>query len=168
MIILGIDPTSGAESLLGVAAFSTVSLDILLLEAVKTDPQYKKSMPKRVKQLASQLSLYMCSVIPERVYIESTVMRGKGGESLARATGAFMVQAPIEASITFINNGTVKKIVGGHGKAEKLQVAEGLLDFFKSNDSSVVKISRAINGEEWDKTDALAIAVAGYLSESKI
>lgn len=160
-IFFGLDPSSGANSRLGVAAFESTDKELILFEGLEPDKLFKKDFTRRVKSLQDQLdSLVVYLGEPPVVAgIESTVMAGRGGESLARATGAFMTCFDYDTDVDFINNGTVKKTVGGHGKAEKLEVALGVLKWSESNPKTHSKVKAAIEAELFDQLDALAIAI---------
>lgn len=163
MWICGIDPTSGSKSKLGLAAFNPETLSIRTCGA-ESDPRNKKNLRLRLQDLAGLTDLWFktLDVDISAVYMESTVMLGKGGESLARATGALMVVTPRKAEFDFVHNTTVKRIVGGSGKAEKEEVALGLLQYFQYNQKSCETIQDLIQLKDFDQLDALAIAVAGY------
>lgn len=166
MLICGIDPTSGADSRLGMAAFNAKTLEIVVVDSAAPHVKNKKDLRRRIQDLVESLVWFLnaasISNSINEIYMEKTVMRGKGGQSLERATGAFMAATPRSAKFDFVHNTTVKKIVGGSGKSEKHQVALGLLQYFGKNESSCDKIQELIETQEWDAIDALAIAVAGY------
>ena len=57
-----------------------------------------------------------------------------------------------------IQNTSVKRLVGGTGTADKLQVAKGVQAYFKGSTT----IEKYIKEENWDILDAAAIAISGY------
>ena len=90
-------------------------------------------------------------------------MRGKGGETLQRMIGAYMSQFPYDCPSIHVQNTTVKKVVGGSGKAEKDQVAAGVAAWFSSNSASASLIKELTLKHEYEILDSLAIGITGYL-----
>jgi len=165
MIVIGIDPTSGANSLLGISAIDYAEQEIILSEQILVPKEYAKSLHKRIVFIYETVSDVLGCFDPNedtRAFFESTVMRGKGGESLARATGAIMAGIPSFMEAEPIHNTTVKLIVGGSGNSDKLAVARGVLKWAQGNEASEAIVREAIQMGQWDKIDSLAIAIAGF------
>jgi Holliday junction resolvasome RuvABC endonuclease subunit len=98
----------------------------------------------------------------DKVFIESFVMRGKGGETLARLTGALISTVPDKAQFKEVQNTSVKKIIGGSGSDDKKVVANALLKLYPNQ---VDLIQNLIDAEDYDALDALAIVTAGLKNE---
>ncbi len=154
-LVVGLDPGTGKSSPTGFACFDPDSREIVHTEEVTSKaPEYKD----RYREIASRVRELLECIDPELdvlVACESFVMRGKGGEILARLTGALMAAVPAHHRFTFVANTTVKKAIAGHGHAEKSEVAEGVKVFFKLKELKVGDIS-----------DALAIGITGHLKET--
>jgi Holliday junction resolvasome RuvABC endonuclease subunit len=101
---------------------------------------------------------------PYTVCIEQFVMRGKGGESLNRLIGSYMASiSPSQGNVIHVQNTSVKKVIAGHGHADKASVSAGLETFFSSNKESVAIVKTLTQRGEFDILDALAIGATGYL-----
>lgn len=162
-IVIAIDPGTGRTSPTGFVAFDPDLRMILHHQRVTST---HKDTRHRIKDIFEQVSTAISAIDPDleaNVFCESFVMRGKGGETLARLTGAFMVAVPYEISFEFVQNTTVKRIVGGSGKADKAAVAKGVYLWFENAPLETrAKIEQLIEDEEWDVLDALAIGIAGW------
>lgn len=167
-LIIGIDTSSGAKSETGYSVFNAETKEIISAESFAVPKAYGGSLHYRVRFIAGVMEDAFMAVLNKypaaRVYcyIESTVMRGKGGESLARATGAVLAACPYSFEQEFISNSTVKMLVGGHGRAEKGTVAAGVLDWFSGN----ALVAELIEQQKWDALDSLAIGIAGWMREN--
>lgn len=160
MLIMSVDPASGATSRCGVALFDTETRDIYTYAAIGTSA---KTTYARIQDVCGQVSgLYMKD---SKVWLEAFVMRGKSGETLQRLIGGIIARLPKGAAINEVYNTTVKKAVGGHGGASKEEVALGVLKYFTDNKVSSEIIKNLIYDKEYDILDAFAIGIAG--SESK-
>ena len=73
----------------------------------------------------------------------------------------------MNCKVTEVYNTTVKKNVGGHGRASKQEVAKGVLKFFKKKEHAHTIIQEFIKTESWNILDAFAIANAGLQNEKK-
>ena len=159
-IVVGLDPGLKAQ---GFVAFDPDSKELLYAARLVTK---KKLQWERIKDIASQVEDGLASIDPEIelfVFCEAFVLRGKAGEALARLTGALMSSVPNQASFDFCYNTTVKKVIGGHGHAEKSQVAAGVYKWAASN-AEPQKPGRAlIEAGEMDVLDAFAIGLAGWM-----
>lgn len=163
-LVLAIDPGSGVSSPTGIALFNPVTKDIIHTTNLYT--QYKPT-EHRIKDITEQLSSLLNQLSGEtyEVYIESFVMRGKGGETLQRLIGAFLAAIPFHVKIRFVQNTKVKLAMAQHGHAEKLQVCQGVIDWFASNKQSHELLTKLTQRHEYDIMDSLAIGVTGWLSK---
>lgn len=165
-VVIGIDPGTGVSSPLGFAVFDIASRDILAIDEIYPGESYKQRrlMPlyKKIRSINNQIEPFVL-MYPglKAVYIESFVMRGKGGETLQRLVGGIMAIVPDGIPFREVANTRVKMIVGGKGSADKEQVAKGVLAFFSPNPESKKIIEKAIEVKAFDALDAFAIAIAG-------
>jgi Holliday junction resolvasome RuvABC endonuclease subunit len=158
MQIVGIDPGTGSTSPLGVVTVDFTDRSIKGYAEYWSDGG---NATARIRDIAS----HMCKDWPEVVDIvavEYFVMRGKGGETLARMVGAVLGCLPPLSQYVEVQNSTLKKFVGGHGAASKEEVAEGVLEYFMINDNSLALVTEFVLEERWDLVDALAIAITAY------
>jgi Holliday junction resolvasome RuvABC endonuclease subunit len=167
-IVIGLDPGTGISSPTGFAAFDPDAQVLLHAQEVWTS---KQEFSERIKEIADQVEELLFAIDPDvnvTVYVESFVMRGKGGEMLARLTGALMASVPDHCQpVATIQNTTVKKIVGGHGRADKAEVANGVHTYFQADAESRERVQAYINAKLFDVLDALAIGIAGHLRATK-
>lgn len=162
-IIVGIDPSSGSTSPAGFAVFCPESKEILYTEAITVK---KRELRYRIRDISTRVSELMLAIDPDAdvtVFLEKFVMAGKPGEMLARASGAIISALPEHVKFDEVQNTTVKKVVGGNGRAEKYQVAKGVYNWFGSQPL----LEDAIEKEQWDIVDALAIGLTGWLREEE-
>lgn len=165
-IIVGIDPSSGARSKIGYSIFDSETNKIQLAGSFAVPVEHTKTLHHRVRYINRHMEAILTSLHPAKqsfCYIECTVMRGRGGESLARATGALLAAVPYFCEQEFIFNTTTKMLVGGHGHAEKDEVAAGVLNWFEGSDV----VAKLIEEKDWDAIDSLAVGVAGLIRESQ-
>lgn len=159
MIIVGVDPGTGLNSALGVVKVNFDTLEIgFMREHWASDD---KNATSRIRKISSALWGNWDEPV-DAVASEYFVMRGKGGETLARMVGAVIATLPPMSKFIEVQNSTVKMIVGGHGAAPKEDVAEGVFAYFSANEESQDKIVDLIAEEKWDLLDALAIAITAY------
>lgn len=165
--IIGIDPSSGAKSAVGACIIKPSTREIIDVNETIC-PKYM-SVEQRIKLINKDLKNFLYPRYTKGnilIAIEFTVMAGKGGESLNRAIGAIIAATPIDqdgAVYRNVQNTTVKKLVAGTGKAEKEDVAYGLLNFFSSNKDACNIINNLTVLGKYDILDAIAIAVTGYI-----
>lgn len=162
MLAIGIDPSSGSSSPVGLAIYDIESREILLVEEIKT--QKGDPVHLRLIDIHEQLATILMALDPEErayAFIENFVMQGKNGQLLAQATGAIMCAVPSFCEYAPVHNITMKKFVGGSGKSDKAEVARGVLSYFSSNADSEQKVRELINAGKWDVLDALGLAIAG-------
>lgn len=163
-LVLSIDPGSGASSPTGIALFNPKTKDVI--HVTNFFSQYKPT-EHRIKDITEQLASLVNQLHGENyeVYIESFVMRGKGGETLQRLIGAFLSVIPYHVKIRFVQNTKVKVVMGQHGHAEKLQVCQGVINWFASNKEAHEMLTKLTQRGEFDIMDSLAIGVTGWLSK---
>lgn len=159
-LILGIDPSTGSSSPVGIALFNAETKDIIFYTNILTK---KKQLHHRIRDISQQLAAILAEIPnPYTIVIERFVMRGVGGESLQRVIGAYMALIPYECELTFVQNTTAKKVMAGHGHAEKIDVALGVLNWFKGNEASYNIIKELTNKKEFDILDAFALGVTAW------
>lgn len=169
LIIIGIDPGFGVKSPTAVSIFDSV--DGYIFEAFMQTPGNLKEETEKLsfisKTIAHRLDLklneYENSSKRIRICIEDFVMRGKGGQTLARLTGAIIGAMPeyLCKDIKYCRNTTVKMYIGGHGHASKEEVAQGVLGWFSDVPAMKEMVAKWIRNEQWDLTDSLAIGITG-------
>lgn len=166
-IIVGVDPGTGSSSDTGFVAFDSDTLEIFYAVEVGTE---RREVRHRIKDIVEVVAGLLTELSmrgpPVQAYIESFVMRGKGGETLQRLIGAIMATAPEEVSLDHVQNTTVKLAMAGHGHADKVSVAVGTLDYFVSNNKSHEYIKSLLKSKKFDILDAFAIGVTGWQKSS--
>ena len=164
MKVLGIDPGTGLSSPLGLVFYDHDTGTILwygsIGEEFKKLPAIKR-IQKITRKVVEIVDILTVSDPDPLICIENFVMRGKGGETLQMLIGAIISQLPQGSVIIQPYNTSVKKAVGGTGKADKLQVAQGVRNHFSPCTSAVITIDELIAKEAWDILDALAIGITG-------
>jgi Holliday junction resolvasome RuvABC endonuclease subunit len=164
MKVFGVDPGAGVKSPTAVTAFEPIK-DYLIGGSLITPGDFEKETDRKMKFMADSFAREINQMEISKgdlICFESFVMRGKGGETLQRLIGAFLSKVPYNVEIMHVQNTAVKKHVGGSGKASKLEVAEGLLEFFKADKYMKQTLTKHIDQRNWDFLDALAIGVTGY------
>lgn len=155
---MAIDPGTGVSSPAGFVEFNAEGR----IFTAKTITTKKKTANERLKEITSQIQEQMTGEA-DLICIENFYLRGLGGQTLQRMIGASIGVSPSKTPIQEVQNTTVKRIVGGTGKADKETVADGVYHWFAERDSeSVGIIQRLICDEQWDILDAFAIGIAGY------
>lgn len=167
-LIIGIDPSSGAASALGICIIDSRNRKILDIDEILPAGKYT-SVEVRIRLIANKLK----QILSKYYYYESalvatefTIMKGKGGESLNRAIGAIISSVPLEKDGWIwknVQNTSVKLLVAGAGNAEKEAVALGTEKFFINDPPSIDIIKSLIKLEKWDIMDATAIGITAYL-----
>lgn len=162
MIVVAIDPASGASSPCGIAVFDTDTKDIFFLENVTA---HHRRFERRIKRIVDQIRPLIEVVesfgAPYFFFFESFVIKGRAADILYKVIGGLLTLPSDQAIVEPVPNTSVKLIVAGHGHAEKLQVAFGVVEYFKDNEASLKVVKDAITNNEFDKLDALAIGIAG-------
>jgi Holliday junction resolvasome RuvABC endonuclease subunit len=161
VIIMGVDPGTGASSYTGVGVFDTNTKEIYGVYILKT---VEKTADKRIRECAEEFDRVLDNYLEQElvVCLETTVMQGKGGQTYQKLVGAFVGRIPLHVEIRHVYNTSVKLTVGGTGKAAKEQVAAGVLKYFSSNKASAELVQELIDNEDWDETDALAVGITGH------
>lgn len=163
--VFGIDPGTGSKSACGVCLLDVEENTVVWSASIYPKGKASPTMPAhhRIKHINENLQqLYlsavdMCDDTGTRVVvgIESFVMKGKSGETLAQFKGAVMSGLPFEADIREVQNTTVKKYAGNSGKADKLQIAEALKEKLPASKELLQEL---IDNGRWDEVDAIGIA----------
>lgn len=164
MIVLGIDPATGASSPTGAAAFDSSDMSILFTREITTsqrDNEHRK---------LAKLSLEVSGVYDEIadrsdvvVGCESFVMVGKTGQLLQRLIGSYISRIPLAWHFEQVSNTSMKRVVSGSGEGDKLDVALGCEFFFRNSPVAKSYIQALIKDQRWDRTDAVGIAVAAFI-----
>jgi Holliday junction resolvasome RuvABC endonuclease subunit len=182
MLICGIDPGSGKSSPSAVVAFDPETKYIESVKIINGSKDFTEAMLASPNELGDYIS-----VLPEdtKYYIEKFVMRGRGGETLQKFVGAFLHKLYSRSKdVSFVQNTSVKALIGAHGQCSKEDIGIGVLSWFSDNDLSVkiieniLKEATYIHPDEVDKKrkpkskitqwgkfdilDAFAIAITGY------
>lgn len=159
-IVVGIDPSSNS------AGFAAIDIDARELLHAETIVANSKAAPReRIRFIADAIGLLLESIDPDAdvcVFSENTVMRGAGGATFQRCIGAIQSRVPMRMTFMDIQNTTVKKLVGGHGKADKVEVAYGARSWL----SQQHQLDHLITTGQFDVTDAVAIGIAGLLKHA--
>ena len=164
-LILAIDPSTGSSSPVGIALFNAQTKGIIFYTNILTK---KKLLHHRIRDIIEQLTAIMDEIPkPYTVVIEQFVMRGKGGESLQRVIGAYMALIPYECELVFVQNTTAKLFIGGHGHAEKAEVCQGVMRWFKDNETSFQITKELTTKCEYDIIDAFALGVSAWIKKTQ-
>lgn len=169
-IIIGIDPGSGASSPTGFSAFFSDTLEILYAGNITTP---KRDLKDRIKHISDVFEATLLEIrkefptVPIICFIESFVMRGKGGETLQRLIGSLMGRIPYDVPLFHVQNTRIKLAMAGHGHADKQSVGAGLLQKFLTNPDSHGLIEKLLAKGEADIIDSLAIGLTGWQNEPK-
>lgn len=166
-IVVCLDPGTGVKSPTGFAAFDSKTNEILW--AIQRGSAFKP-LRHRIRDISDAIEETMLdleiAIEQDRdvlCCIESFVMKGKGGETLQRLIGSLMGRVPYRWEFIEVPNTTVKKVLGGHGHAEKAEVAKGVFAYFSTNKKSKDLIEQLIiRGDQWDVLDAFAIGIVGF------
>lgn len=166
-LVIGIDQSSGSKSAVGVCIYDRANktiLDVFELRPTKKYQVVEKRLIDLHEQLEQQLAPWVSQAIDQdiemNVIFERTVMRGKSGQTLAQAVGAFITTFPNSDLITFsdVHNLQMKKSIGGRGDDDKRAVAAGLLEELPRSQHDAIK--KLTLSERWDSIDAIGLAVA--------
>jgi Holliday junction resolvasome RuvABC endonuclease subunit len=162
LLIIGCDPGTGVNSPLGLTVIDPHRRILLHAEEFWTE---HKVLHHRIKDISDRLELVLLSHLKEyptttfHFFVESFVMRGKGGETLQRMIGSVMGRVPYEFDFGHVQNSTVKLLMAEHGHASKEEVAKSVQEFFGASNE---KIEELIAAQKWDIIDAAAIAISGW------
>ena len=155
MLVFGIDPGSSAT---GYAALRRVSGRYILDAVGVIRTRASDPMPVRLRTIYRGLSEVLAQVEPDCVAIES-IFKHRSSESalrLGQARGvALLAAAEHNLEVSAYNPMTVKKTVGGHGRAGKKEM--------------ISLVSRLVNSEKplaSDAADATAIAMTHFVNHA--
>ncbi len=155
-LVLGIDPGSNAT---GYAAVSRDGSRYVLWEAGVIRTRSEDPIPERLLKIHDGLMVVLERVKPEQVAIEA-IFKYRSNESalrLGQARGvALLAAARRGLGVAEYNPNTVKKTVGGSGRADKDQVAR--------------LVARLVGRDDplpSDASDAVAIAIT-HLAQSPL
>ena len=162
LIIVGVDPGTGISSPTGMVIFNPNSCDIIFAEELSST---SKTTEHKVKDICGafeailmiELDKYVNRGWKVVVVFENFVMRGKGGQVLQRLIGALVSRVPKDFEVIHVYNTTVKKQVGGTGRADKEQVADGVIHYFRDHDESWRSLRSLKTNRKFDLLDAFAI-----------
>lgn len=163
-ITLAVDPATGVSSPMGVAAFEGESKTILWTLALGASDKSKEHRRKRLSEVVALIAELYEERTNVYFFIETFVMRGKGGETLQRLIGAVTAALPPTIPVEYVHNTKLKQQISGNGHASKREVADGVLGWFASNPASAAYVRNLISLRRWDETDALAIGIIGFLT----
>jgi Holliday junction resolvasome RuvABC endonuclease subunit len=162
-LVVAIDPATGASSPTGLAIFNSETRAIIMSCNVTTSEQ---SAHGKLRDLSNQMEQFYryaatLNVRPILVASETFMMMNKRiSDILQRLIGAYMSRIPDGFCFETVHNTTIKKLVTGRGQADKMEVALGVLYYFKDVPQSGAHILDLITKEQWDRTDAFAIGIA--------
>lgn len=165
MIILGIDPATGVASPTALALVDTETNKLIDYWIIQPNTK-KLNHQQRVAYIARAAQGIIKEVKPDKIFVETFVMQGKGGMLLHQLIGALMAAAGYDDpwTIDTVFNTTVKRLVTGNGGADKLAVANGVMtQLFNSKET----LADLILNRLFDVTDAAAIAIAGILQKEE-
>lgn len=156
MRVFGIDPGSNAT---GYAAVVRQGARYILLEAGVIRTSASDPIPERLMKIHDGLLAAMARLQPEQVAIEA-IFKYRSNESalrLGQARGvALLAAARRGLPVAEYNPNTVKKTVGGSGRADKSQVARLVARLVGRDDPLPA-----------DASDAVAIAIT-HLAQSPL
>ncbi len=122
MIVVGIDPGSNAT---GLAALTRQRGRMTLLSHAVVRTDARDPVPERLRRIHAGIEAFLIGVRADAVAIEE-IFRHKSSESalrLGQARGvALLAAAQAGLPVSGYNASTVKKTVGGHGRAAKPQM----------------------------------------------
>lgn len=169
--IIGVDPGTGLSSPLGWSIINIDTKEIIYYNQIGSKC---KSAEHRIKEIADQFEAELAAIYPIEganfyCYIESFVMRGKGGMTLQRLIGAILSRVPYDIPIEHVQNTTIKLIMAEYGHADKKSVAEGSAYYLRDTPNSKYLIYEMIESDDsWDILDSLAIAITGWRMSHEI
>ena len=158
---MGVDPGTGKQSGAGFAVIDLERNSLIGAKSIWCKTGAGSPTWRRIQDIALTLGQELSQVEASRLFIESFVMRGKGGETLARFVGAVMPVMPLSMDFKEVSNKRVKLLVSGRGDDGKQAVAEAVHDHFSHCEKSLELIEELIVAEDWDAIDAIAIGIAG-------
>lgn len=164
-LIVGIDPSSGVSSPVGLSIIDTATMEIVVATNLFTK---HRKVEHRIRDLANQLAVYFQNIqeaLPDEsviVAMETFVMVGKSGQILQNARGAFMSVIPYQYEMIEVHNTKLKNFIANHGAADKKTMGRALEGFFKQNETSLTLIKELTDRDEADIIDSICIGVYAW------
>ncbi len=154
-IVLGVDPGSNTT---GLFMFNSETRGIYFATSVSTS---YSDANMRIWDIARKVDdLLKAYPRAEIIGVESTVMRGLGNTTYQKMVGALVALFDPTQKIINVPNTAMKRIVGGAGTAEKIDVAHAVEVYFAEVPNSFNQVLALISQEDFDATDAGGIAIA--------
>jgi len=164
--VFGIDPGTGSSSPAAVAFYDTQEKIVLWSDDVwPLGHKVKTKMPnhhrigmirKRIKDLWDDAeSQYGTDNMG--VAMENFVMKGIGGATLQMFRGAILTIFPYTVPCVEVHNTSMKKLVGGTGKADKIKIGLALMCKIRNNEAMIQEL---LDLKLYDQIDAIGIAYA--------
>lgn len=154
MRYIGIDP--GAHSAVAIMDGTRV-VDVTSIDTSKI-----KGQAAKLFKYHAVFHKILVEYKPEAVYCEEPYIKFRtASKSMNMLLGLILytVQEWNPAmKVFFINPSVVKKTITGNGRADKDVLAEALM----TKVSNPVRVQALIHNRQWDETDSIAIALAGY------
>lgn len=159
MLIMGVDPGSNTSPTVAALIDDTKIISIKSILVPKDI--IKGGLRFRIKHICNELSwmFTFSDSSPSFVGIETSQYLGKANVSLNRLIGTITYIIPSNIHVLEVNPMTLKKAITGSGKADKIEVAQALIDKWFTDKKSQNILKEIIKNEEFDKSDAIAVAV---------
>jgi len=99
------------------------------------------------------------------ITIEKFVMQGPSGQTLQQLMGAVISHIPSYMEVKHYHNISLKKTITGSGKAQKIDMANSLIEIAHKyrNRPTIELLEKWKESEEWDLIDAAALAYTGIM-----
>ena len=157
-IIFAIDPGTGSSSACGICVYDPNTVKIIT--TLEVWPELQKPTWKRLRDMQTQVMHLLNAARdihgPLEVRTESFVMRGKGGETLARFIGGVIAHLPWDSEFVEVHNIILKRNITGNARADKSEMGEALK---KKVPLCIALIQEMIDNKSWDAIDAACIAI---------
>lgn len=161
-IIFAVDPGSGSSSALGICIYDPNKGEILYTTELWPKANNQKPTWRRLLDMMYQIKSHIESARkkygPLEVRTECFVMRGKGGETLARLVGGLIANLSWDCTFVEVHNIKLKCFITGRHKATKPEMGQGLISKLK-NLPSIDAVQKLIDNNNWDAVDAACIAI---------
>lgn len=159
MIVIGIDPGTKTSP----TAFAVLNEKTVLASVQVAYTKGAKS-GKLLHDVEQQLILLLETYPVDLVTSEEPFLQGLANKSMNRLLGVIEKCCwEQNVELRYISPMSVKKEIGGTGKADKLDLAKAVKRMVSDPD----KIDKMIEDEDWDKTDSIAIALTGLTGRAK-
>jgi Holliday junction resolvasome RuvABC endonuclease subunit len=163
--VIGIDPAAKT----GFFAYKHTDRSIQMTELLEAPKKF--TYDRKIKWISDAVADCFAEFKPEEialVSIETFVMKGKSGQVLQNLIGGIIARVPYEVELVHVSNTTVKRIVGGSCDDDKEAVAWGVKKYFADYSAESEGTIRGLIGkQQWDLTDAGAIAITGWEGQRK-